>query len=215
MGLLKSSIYFTPTLYFLHSSFFVRFGIPFLRPDPHVLRPTRTGPVKVGRRSALAARSVVSRPRLDRPEHGGTLVVVGTMIRGELAIGRDHRATTLYSVVRSDLTMMQSCASAAKLRGGGPILQVGSEPCNSTGPRHLELSSATRHDMRTVPNCLAPSPPHCAGRRITPGGTTPSRTSRHKAITASRQGHYHPLRLPLAASVRSRYQRAIRCPFGT
>ena len=63
---------FYTTLYLLHSSFFVRLGIPFLRPDPHVLRPTRTGPVKVGRRSALAARSVVSRPRLDRYEHGGT-----------------------------------------------------------------------------------------------------------------------------------------------
>ena len=37
----------------LHSSFFVRHGIPFLRPDPRVLRPTRTGPVKVGRRAAL------------------------------------------------------------------------------------------------------------------------------------------------------------------
>jgi hypothetical protein len=62
---------FYATLYFLHSSFLVRLGIPFLRPDPYVLRPTRTGPVKVGRRSALAARSVVSRPRLDRHEHGG------------------------------------------------------------------------------------------------------------------------------------------------
>ena len=29
---------FYTTLYFLHSSFFVRLGIPFLRPDPHVLR---------------------------------------------------------------------------------------------------------------------------------------------------------------------------------
>ena len=62
---------FYTTLYFLHCGFFVRLGIPFLRPDPHVLKPTRTGPVKVGRRSALAAGSVVSRPRLDRPEHGG------------------------------------------------------------------------------------------------------------------------------------------------
>ena len=55
---------FYTTLYLLHSSFFVRLGIPFLRPDPHLLRPTRTGPVKVGRRSSLTARSVVSRPRL-------------------------------------------------------------------------------------------------------------------------------------------------------
>ena len=73
MGLLKSSIYFTPfSTSFLHSSFFVRLGIPFLRPDPRALRSTRAGPVKVGRRSALAARSVVSRPRLDRAEHGDT-----------------------------------------------------------------------------------------------------------------------------------------------
>src|ERR1700686_4232947 len=28
---------FYTTLYFLHGSFFVRLGIPFLRPDPHVL----------------------------------------------------------------------------------------------------------------------------------------------------------------------------------
>ena len=37
---------FYTTLYFLHSSFFVRLGIPFLRPDPHVLRPTRAGASK-------------------------------------------------------------------------------------------------------------------------------------------------------------------------
>src|SRR5271166_5723217 len=100
MGLLKSSIYFTPfSTSFLHSSFFVRLGIPFLRPDPHVLRPTRTGAVKVGRRSALAARSVVSRPRLDRPEHGGTRWLwSGRRSEGSLPSGADHRATTLYSV---------------------------------------------------------------------------------------------------------------------
>src|SRR3977135_1121806 len=71
MGLLKSSVYFTPlSTSFIAVSLFDSES-PFLRPDPHVLRPTRTGPVKVGRRSALAAGSVVSRPRLDRPEHGG------------------------------------------------------------------------------------------------------------------------------------------------
>src|ERR1700688_5038473 len=91
---------FYTTLHFLHSSFFVRLGIPFLRPRPtHVLRPTRTGPVKVGRRSALAARSVVSRPRLDRPEHGGHAGCSrDDDQRGSFAIGADHRATTLYSV---------------------------------------------------------------------------------------------------------------------
>ena len=42
------------------------------------------------------------------------------------------------------LTMMQPCASAAKLRGGGPILVNGIEAMVDTGPRHLEPSSATR-----------------------------------------------------------------------
>ena len=117
---------FYTTLYFLHSSFFVRLGIPFLRPDPHVLRPTRTGPVKVGRRSALAARSVVSRPRLDRHEHGGH----AGCGRDDDQRGACHRARIIapqpcIRSVQRGLTMMQSCASAAKLRGGGPILETG------------------------------------------------------------------------------------------
>ena len=41
--------------------------------------------------------------------------------------------------------MMQSCASAAKLRGGGPILFLGTKAMVwKPGPRHLEPSSATR-----------------------------------------------------------------------
>src|SRR3954470_22312760 len=45
---------------------------------------------------------------------------------GSLPSGADHRATPLYSVdPRGIGTMMQSCASAAKLRGGGPILRNG------------------------------------------------------------------------------------------
>ena len=89
---------FHSILHFLHSSFFVRLGIPFLRPDPTRVE-ARTGAVKVGRRSALAARSVVSRPRLDRPEHGGTRWLwSGRRSEGSLPSGADHRATTLYSV---------------------------------------------------------------------------------------------------------------------
>src|SRR5260370_20014447 len=99
MGLLKSA-------YILHHSplppfqFLCSTWNPVSSPRPtHVLRPTRTGPVKVGRRSALAARSVVSRPRLDRPEHGGHAGCSrDDDQRGALPSGADHRATTLYSV---------------------------------------------------------------------------------------------------------------------
>ena len=106
--------------------------------------------------------------------------------------------------------MMQPCASAAKLRGGGPILRVGTEAMSIAGtpPPRTVIGDPSRTCGR-YRDCLAPSPPHCAGRRVTSGGTTPSRTSRHKAITSLRaKAGCVLLRLPLAASVRSRYQRA-------
>ena len=49
------------------------------------------------------------------------LLHVCVMIRGELAIGRGtSRHTLVFGRSVRILTMMQSCASAAKLRGGGP-----------------------------------------------------------------------------------------------
>src|ERR1700686_1024510 len=45
--------------------------------------------------------------------------------RGARYRARFNRATTLYPVGPRTRTMMQSCASAAKLRSGGPILPVG------------------------------------------------------------------------------------------
>jgi hypothetical protein len=48
--------------------------------------------------------------------------------------------------------MMQSCASAAKLRGGGPILNRGSKTMCKVGlpsVRHLQLDINTRTNCRT------------------------------------------------------------------
>ena len=72
---------------------------PVSSPRPNTCwRPTRTGAVKAGRRSTLAARSVVSRPRLDSPEHGGTLVVVGmTRPRGARCRGTRNSRRNLVS----------------------------------------------------------------------------------------------------------------------
>src|ERR1700738_1083607 len=51
---------------------------------------------------------------------------VCVLIRGELAIGRiSSRRTLVFGRSVWILTMMQSCASAAKLRAAGPILSVG------------------------------------------------------------------------------------------
>src|SRR5215204_4999993 len=45
----------------------------FFCPDRRLPTPTRAEAVKAGRRSAIAAHSAVSRPRLDSFEHGGRL----------------------------------------------------------------------------------------------------------------------------------------------
>ena len=47
------------------------------------------------------------------------------IIRGELAMGASSRRTLVCGRSVWILTMMQSCASAAKLRAAGPILFVG------------------------------------------------------------------------------------------
>src|SRR6266436_10007872 len=96
MGLLKSSIYFTP----------LSIPVSLFDSESRFFAPTHT------RVEADAHRACQGRPSLCPWPHApsfpgraltdtstaATLVVVGTMIRGELAIGRDHRATTLYSV---------------------------------------------------------------------------------------------------------------------
>jgi hypothetical protein len=54
----------------------------------------------------------------------------GASSRRELVCGRSIRI----------LTMMQSCASAAKLRAAGPFSRSASVPCSSYGSRHLGSS---------------------------------------------------------------------------
>ena len=68
---------------------------------------------------------------------------------------RSDRATTLYSVGPRTRTMMQSCASAAKLRGGGPILPVGMKAkgasrVTATSNRHRQTPSSSRQAPKLV-----------------------------------------------------------------
>ena len=71
---------------------------------------------------------------------------VCVMIRGELAIGRasSRRSLVCGRSVRI-LTMMQSCASAAKLRAAGPFFRSASMPCSNTASRHLGSSIGSLH----------------------------------------------------------------------
>jgi hypothetical protein len=94
----------------------------FFAPTRGSLTSSCAGAVKVGRRTNLAACSELARPYLESFEHDDTLGAIGMTIRGGARFrARISRATTLYSVGPRTQTMMQSCASAAKLRSGGPF----------------------------------------------------------------------------------------------
>ena len=71
--------------------------------------------------------------------------------------------------------MMQSCASAAKLRGGGPILNRGSKTIVHIGlppPRSVNCSLASRRDRAAeLQQCLGNR--YAAGRRSRPAGISP------------------------------------------
>jgi hypothetical protein len=56
----------------------------------------------------------------------------------------DHRAAYLYAVEPELITMMQQCASGAKLRTAGPLFRKVHRPCCSSGPRCLGLSELGR-----------------------------------------------------------------------
>src|SRR4249919_3142297 len=107
-------------------SFFVRSESPFLRPDPQYCKAGARRSCQGWPSINLSAYSTLARPYLDSFEHAGTLGAVGMTIRGELAFERESIAPQpCIRWAPRTRTMMQSCASAAKLRGGGPILCYG------------------------------------------------------------------------------------------
>jgi hypothetical protein len=87
--------------------------------------------------------------------------------------------------------MMQSYASAAKLRGGGPILHSGLEAMGlAAGHRHLGSSSADLGmgpaKMVVLLSLCFRAVTHDAGRKSTPCGTSPVVTRRHRAMSSLR-----------------------------
>jgi hypothetical protein len=94
----------------------------FFAPTRSVQTLSRTGAVKVGRRSDISSCSGDARPYLDSSEHGSTLVVVGmTRSRGARLSRTNNRAATLYSVGRND-------------PDHDAVLRIGSESSEAAGP---------------------------------------------------------------------------------
>src|SRR4051812_17539764 len=109
--------------------------------------------------------------------------------------------------VQRGLTMMQSCASAAKLRGGGPILENGVKPWPASGDRHLGSSSETDDGLfARFRELVLPASSRHAARSTTPAGTSPVVTMRHSAISSFlARATIRVLRVPpWASAVRAR-----------
>jgi hypothetical protein len=79
------------------------------------------------------------------------------MIRGELAIGVSSRRKLVFGRLVEVLTMMQSCASAAKLRAAGPFFSSALEPVRITASRHSDRRclSGSGNGAGAVIACLA------------------------------------------------------------
>ena len=114
-------------------------------------------------------------------------------------------------VPRGTRTMKQSFASAARLRGGAPILTTASKPCNYAGHRHLgSLSAAGRESAAGAELCtlflLGPMG-QAAWRSTMPSGILPVVTNRHSSMSSfrARATIIVVLRTPFVPSVRALY----------
>src|SRR3954453_24115495 len=83
--------------------------------------------------------------------------------------------------------MMQPCASAAGLRGGGPTLNHGARAMFRAGlpPPRIVIGGPSRLRGPAPKPSRGPlrASAHAAGRRATPSGASPVVTSLHSAIT--------------------------------
>ena len=141
----------------------------------------------IAQRLALTAASTAP-DSLTRDDTGAVSPLVqidnGDDTEGELAIGRASRATNLYSADPRVDTTMQSCASAAKLRGGGPTKPRREGHSPISGCRCLGPSSAAERQCDARLQQLNGA--YAAGRSRRPAGVSPVVASRHNTISSLR-----------------------------
>jgi hypothetical protein len=136
----------------------------------------------------LRHRSAFARPHLDSFKHDGTLGAIEMTIRGEPAFGRDQSRHNLVFGGCKNPTMMQLCASAAKLRDGGPILPFGMKAMET----HRDPATSNHHrrprrkwtDWAETGGCLQRPPfmmRDAERRRPAPRPLAPTATRRSEA----------------------------------
>jgi hypothetical protein len=142
------------------------------------------------------------------------------MIRGSSPLGRISRRKLVFGRLVEILTMMQSCASAAKLRAAGPIFQSASEPVRITASRHSDRQFGSALKPARAPNSsvvlLVPvNPFQPVGRKTTPSSVSPVLTNRQSAMSSLRaRATIIVLRVPARRSAaRAWYHRASALSF--
>ena len=172
------------------SSSFISF---FVRSESRSFVPTRASPmssragaVKVGRRTNLAACSALARPT---PSTTARLVRSGWRSEGSSLSGADQSRHNLVSGGPRDPNhdAAMRIGSEAPKRRTHSFPRHNSHGTNRDPPPRIVIGDPSQADGLGR-NCWVPSATsvYCVGRRTTPSGTTPSRTSRHKAIKSLR-----------------------------
>jgi len=132
---------------------------PVSSPRPAVLQSRRAQEQsRLAVAPNLASYCALARPHLDGFEHDGTAWCGrDDDQRGARFPGADQSRHDLVSGGSRTRTMMHSCASAAKLRGGGPILFPGMkakggdrDPATSNRHRHPLALEATGRSCRKI-----------------------------------------------------------------
>ena len=197
------------TSFFLSSSSFVR---------PEAVLPSSRPALRPRRRAQELSRLAVA-PTLPHapPLPGHTLTASSTTARlvrsgwrseGSSLSGADQSRHNLVSGGSEDPNhdAAMRIGSEAPKRRTHSFPRHNSHGTNRDPPPRIVIGDPSQADGLGR-NCWVPSATsvYCVGRRTTPSGTTPSRTSRHKAIRSLRaKATIMSLRVPRAFSVRAR-----------
>jgi hypothetical protein len=174
------------------------------------LRPCRRAQKlsKVGRRTNLSRTPPLPGHTLTASSTTARLVRSGWRSEGSSLSGADQSRHNLVSGGPEDPNhdAAMRIGSEAPKRRTHSFPRRNSHGTNRDPPPRIVIGDPSQADGLGR-NCQMPpaTSVYCAGRKTTPSGTTPSRTSRHKAIKSLRaKATIMSLRVPRAFSVRVR-----------
>jgi hypothetical protein len=153
-------------------------------------------------------RATLVRPHFDGLEHDGTFSAVGMTIEGSPLPGAVQSRHNLVSGRSEDPNhdaVMRIGSEAPKRRTHSSNRHESQGTCRKSATSNRHRCPSQAYEQGRNRRGAFSAPIHCAGRKTTPSGTTPSHTSRHRAMRSLRaKATIMGLRAPRAFSVRAR-----------